>query len=145
VRQLQNEKQQIVHEHVRKTIVRRTSNIGCRAWGLDDVKDDDVKFKFYTGLRYSQFLALWEFLGPAADKLVHWNRIQKGNIKTAGKSPTKCPGPSRKLAPQNELFRTLVRLRCGLLNKDLGYIFGISESCVSDIVTTWVQFLFFAV
>ena len=109
---------------------------------MDVVKYEDVKFKFYAGLTYSQFLALWEFQGPAANKLVHWGRAQKGNTKTAGKSPEKCLGPPRKLTPQNELFLTLVRLRCGLLNRDLVYRFGISESSVSDIVTTWVQFLF---
>ena len=59
-----------------------------------------------------------------------------------GKSPEKCPGPTncRKLTPLNELFLTLVRLRCGLLNCDLAYRFGISESSVSDTITTWVQF-----
>ena len=111
-------------------------------WSIEHVRNDDNQFRFYTGLKYFQFVTLWEFLGPSATKLTYWSTTQKGNTKTAGKSPSKRPGPARKLSPQNELFLTLVRLRCGLLNRDLAFRFCIAESTVSDIVTTWVQFLY---
>ena len=37
---------------------------------------------------------------------------------------------------------TLVRLRLGLLEQDLGYRFGVSQSTVSRITCTWINFLF---
>ena len=107
-------------------------------FGANVVRDDDVKCKFYTGLTWLQFMCLWEFLGPAKEKLAYWNQP----LKTGGKSPSKRPGVKRKHSPMDELFITLVRLRVGLLNLDLAYRCGVSVSSVSKIVTTWVQFLY---
>ncbi|XP_014670846.1 PREDICTED: uncharacterized protein LOC106811658 [Priapulus caudatus] len=105
---------------------------------VDDVKDNDRKCKFYTGLTWLQFLCVWEFLGPAMEKLTYWNQP----LKSCRKSPSKTRGTKRKLSATNELFLTLVRLRTGLLNEDLGYRFGITSSTVSKIVITWVQFMY---
>ena len=51
-------------------------------------------------------------------------------------------GPPRTLTPLNEFFLTLVRLRLGLLEKDLGDRFGVSQSLVSKIFNTWLNLLF---
>ena len=50
-------------------------------------------------------------------------------------------GPQRALNPLNELFLTLVRLRLGLLEKDLADRFGISQGLVSTIFNTWISLL----
>ena len=42
-------------------------------FGFESCKDDDVQFKFYTGLTFVQFMCLWDFLGPAVSKLTYWN------------------------------------------------------------------------
>ena len=107
-------------------------------FGVNDVSNDDAKCKFYTGLTWMQFMCMWNFLGPAKDKLFYWNQP----LKNGDKSPSKRPGARRKLSPMDELFLTLVRLRVGLLNADLSYRFGVSTSNVSKIVTTWIQFLY---
>ena len=51
-------------------------------------------------------------------------------------------GRHRSLTPLNEYFLTLCRLRAGLKEQDLAYRFGISQSTVSRIVTTWLDFMF---
>ena len=106
-------------------------------FGIHDVKDNDAKCKFYTGLTWDQFVCVRNYLGSAKDKVCYWNQ----QLKTGDKSPSKRPGVRRKLSPLNEFFLTMVRLRVGLLNKDLAYRFGISPSSVSKIVTSWIQFL----
>ena len=40
-----------------------------------------------------------------------------------------------------EFFLTLVRLRLGLLEQDFAYRFGISQSTVSRIFTSWINFM----
>ena len=41
-----------------------------------------------------------------------------------------------------EIFLVLVRLRLGLLEEDLAYRFGVSQSTVSRIIITWINFLY---
>ena len=46
------------------------------------------------------------------------------------------------LQPIDELFLVLTRLRLGLFERDLGHRFNISVSTVSDILITWINFLY---
>ena len=52
----------------------------------------------------------------------------------------KC-GPKRKLAPIDELFMVLVKLKRGSGNRDLGERFGLHETHVSRIFITWINAL----
>lgn len=92
---------------------------------------------FYTGLTSEQFMCLWNFLGPEVNSLSRVN-----NSRVFENTPSKSRGPKRKLSPKNELFLTLVRMRLGLLHQDLAFRFGISISTVTEIITTWIQFLY---
>jgi hypothetical protein len=87
-----------------------------------DVQNDNKLFKFYTGISFSTFQTIWEFLGEAKCKLSYWNRDSVDKEKT----PTKKPGPGRKLHAKEEFFLTLVRLRLGLLHEDVAFRFGVS-------------------
>ena len=106
-------------------------------FGVDDVRNNDKKCRFYTGLSWLQFMCLWNFLGPAREKLSYWNHQP---VKDA--SPSKRAGVKRKLSAMNECFLTLVRLRVGLLSMDIAYRFNVPNSCVSKMVTTWIQFMY---
>ena len=106
-------------------------------FGVDDVCNNDKKCRFYTGLSWLQFMCLWNFLGPAREKLSYWNHQP---VKDA--SPSKRAGVKRKLSAMNECFLTLVRLCVGLLSMDIAYRFNVPNSCVSQIVTTWIQFMY---
>ena len=47
------------------------------------------------------------------------------------------------MQPIDELFLVLYRLRCNALEKDIGDRFGLHPSSVSQIILTWINFLFF--
>ena len=41
-----------------------------------------------------------------------------------------------------EFFLVLVRLRLGLMEQDIAYRFNISQSTVSRIIITWINFMY---
>ena len=58
---------------------------------------------------------------------------QQGNLK---------PGRKRFLRPIDEFFMVMMRLRLGPLQEHLADIFRVSESTVSRIMNTWINFLY---
>ena len=107
-------------------------------FNIESVKNDDKILKFYTGLTYMQLMCLWNFLGNCTRKMNFWN----SSVNNLDKTPSKRPGPRRAIAPLDQLFMTLIRLRLGLLHQDLAYRFGTNTRQVSTIVMTWIQLLF---
>ena len=51
------------------------------------------------------------------------------------------PGKKRRFSPLADFFIVLVRLRVGLLAKDLAKRFSTSEASISRIFKTWINFL----
>ena len=87
---------------------------------------------FYTGFPSDAHLkACFGFLGPAATQLQY--RVSRRVYET---------GRPRCLPPMEEFFLTLVRLWLSLLEQDIAYCFGISQSTVSRIFTTWINFMY---
>ena len=104
---------------------------------LDNIKHDNSKVLFYTGFTcYGSLDALFTFLGPSVHKL----RYSKIDSESRQESFKRCR--PRKLPPLEEFFLTLVRLRLGLMEQDLAFRFGISQSTVSRITTTWINFIY---
>ena len=100
-----------------------------------NVKDDDAQIQFYTGFpSYAAMKAFYNYLGPAVDNLIY-------SSEKADKSVSRRCRP-RALPPMEELFLVLVRLRLGLMEQDLAYRFKISQSTVSRVVCTWINFLY---
>ncbi len=101
------------------------------------MKSDESKICFYTGFpNYATLLACYQFLGPAVNSLVYDSNKQL----VEGDSSKRCR--SRTLTPKDEFFLVLVRLRLGLMEQDLAYRFEISQSTVSRIISTWINFLY---
>ena len=98
------------------------------------IKHDDSKVLLYTGFTcYGTLDALFTFLGPSVRSLCYSkidSEKRQGNFK-------RCH--PQKLPPLEEFFVTLVRLRLGLMEQDLAFWFGISQSTVSRITTTWLN------
>ena len=102
---------------------------------LSNMKEDNSQIMYYTGFHtYQAFEALYSFLGPAAEHLCYYSsdKIVSRKVKRR----------SRSLPPTEELFLVLIRLRGGLMEQDLAYRFGVSQSTVSRIVTTWINFMY---
>ena len=98
--------------------------------------DDDLRF--WTGFySYVSFKLFWtHYVEPNASAARYWGAELKDTAEDNDK-----PGPKRRLAPIDELFLTLVKLKRGSANKDLGDRFGTHETNVSKIFITWVKML----
>ena len=106
---------------------------------LDNIKEKSDLVKFYTG--FSDYVTLVTFyeqvLESDAKIMRQWDSRRSkeacGDIKH---------GPCCKLPLLEQLFMTLVQLRLGLYKMDLAVRFGVSQSTVSRITTTWVNLMF---
>ena len=74
------------------------------------------------------------------DYLQYYKGPNSHNVKRYQANKGKKPGPQR-MSPQNELFLTLMKLRLNLNNEFLGHLFGVSQSLVTVILSTWIPLL----
>ena len=93
--------------------------------------------KYFTGLKYLQFIALFNFLGPAVNNLKYWYGEKRDDKETDSIQH------KRSTSPLNELFIMLVRLRRGYDYYAMSHFFCMSESTLRSIFDTWLQFLYF--
>ncbi|XP_005163658.2 uncharacterized protein isoform X3 [Danio rerio] len=101
--------------------------------------DDDIKF--YTRFTTcSHLMAFWKLIEPASNNMIRVSRVRAATMKhedgmTDG-------ALDRSLQPIDEFFLFMVHLSVGLTLRDLGHRFNIHESTVSQIITTWANFLY---
>jgi hypothetical protein len=101
----------------------QTMTGGKQIMSIENLKNQPNVIKYYTGfLDYEHFLYFFSCLGPAAYCL----SFQSG-----------C------LSAQDELFLTLMKLRQGKDDEELGYLFDISRTLAAKIFRTWLNFLYF--
>ena len=111
-------------------------NAPAAQFSIESIQHDDKAILFYTGFpSYILLLTCFNFLGPAAMVLCY---DKKSVDPEAG-----FVGRHRALTPMNEFFLTLCCLRLALKEQDLAYRFQISQSTVSRIITTWLNFMFY--
>ena len=104
---------------------------------IEDIADNDNIIHFYTGFsNYRRLIMCYEFLGTSVHHLKYWGSKPKASL-------FENRGTSRALTPLNEFFLVLCRLRCGLMERDLAFRFQISQSTVSRIVITWINFIYY--
>ena len=97
---------------------------------IEKIKDDQKAVNFYTGFYSLELLMVcFTFLGNAVSDLSY----QDHHKETKGKS--------HKLSPLNEFFLMLYRLCLGLYEQDLAHRFGVSQTTVSHICSTWINFV----
>ena len=98
--------------------------------------NNNDEIHFYTSFpSYEHFMICFSFLGDAVNHLIYSG--SKTDPSRVARSK-----PQRAITPINEFFMTLCRLRCGLLELDLAFRFKVSQSTVSRILTTWINFLY---
>ena len=102
-------------------------------FGMEQIKHDDRLVSFYTGLKsYVVFLAFFQFLGPATNRLNYWGIKPKSRQRQR----------SMKLSPVDQLLMTLMKLRLNLKVLDLSFRFGVSPAAISRYITTWICFMY---
>ncbi|XP_062586724.1 uncharacterized protein LOC134248334 [Saccostrea cucullata] len=90
---------------------------------IEKLQSNDKMVKYYTGFEnYDHFMMFFQVLGPAAHDL---------NLK------------SNLLSPQDQLFLAMMKLRQAKEDIELSYLFQVSESTVSNIIVTWINFMYF--
>ena len=105
----------------------------------ENIKTRDDLVKFYTGFPdHITLPAFYEEIFKADVKVM---RQWEGKGCKDSYDDKKC-GHSCKLPLLEQFFLTLVKLRLGLLELDLAFRFGISQSTVSRIVGTWINLLY---
>ena len=82
--------------------------------------------------------AFYTFLGPSVENLKYSKKQEELDIRSSVENKRL---RQRSLPPMEEFFMTLVRLRLGLVEQDLADRFGVSQSTVSQITGTWINFL----
>ena len=103
---------------------------------LENIANNDRMITFYTGFpSYTALYTCFKFLGPAV------NHLQYNEGKASGLSSEKRFRP-HVLTPLEEFFLVLTRLRLGLMEQDLAYRFGVSQSTVSRVTISWINFMF---
>ena len=105
---------------------------------------DDNSIKFYTGFPNVQvFNALYDFCNPGeqGENISYWHSSSTSEVSSSHGLSTK-QGRPRILQPKEELFLTLCRLRQGFPEEHLAHLYGISQSTISRIIITWVNFLY---
>ncbi|XP_069140042.1 uncharacterized protein [Argopecten irradians] len=90
---------------------------------IDNFISRPKQLQYYTGFQnYSHFMFFFNLLGPATFHL-----------------DSQCTA----ISPQDQLLLTLMKLRQAKDDIDLSFMFEISESTVSKIIVTWINFLYF--
>ena len=111
-------------------------NAPATRFSIESIQHDDKAILFYTGFpSYILLLTCFNFLGPAAMVLCYDKKSVDPEASFVGRH--------RALTTMNEFFLTLCRLRLALKEQDLAYRFQISQSTVSHIITTWLNFMFY--
>jgi hypothetical protein len=107
-----------------------------------DLKTDH-SVKLLTGIpSRAVFHKLFDMVKSNVKKVRYWSGPSKSVRKGRNfrKSPKKF-GPKRVLAQKDEFLMTLMKLRLGSTNADLGQRFNVSSTTVSNIFTTWIKVL----
>ena len=92
----------------------------------------DSIFEFYTGLSLPAFDCLWDFIEASEGNIL--SSLSTGSVGGRGRKST--------LSLHDQILFVLMRLRLGLLEKDLAFRFGVSESSVSRIFVKWINYLY---
>ena len=101
---------------------------------LANISHVDKMVAFYTGFpSFATMKACFEYLGPAANYL---------SYKEKNENDALCSGRPHILTPIEEFFIVMIRLRLGLMEKDIAYRFNISQSTVLWIIITWINFMY---
>jgi hypothetical protein len=111
----------------------------CMKFSFQRFEGSDQDIQFWTGFYSYQSLLIFyqHLLEPHVYVLHYWG---SKNSETKAEYTGKC-GPKRQLDPVDEMFMTLVKLKQGSACKDIAERFNISESQVTRIFVTWVNFM----
>ena len=108
--------------------------------------DEDIAF--YTGFpSYAVFMATYTYLNPGetGENIRYWRSVKNDVDSDYHKREPELgvrPGRPRTLNSKQEFFLVMCRLRQGFAERHLGHLHNISQSTVSRIVISRVNFMY---
>ena len=128
-------------------ISEKCANLEKRIFTVDNfTSDEDITF--YTGFpSYDVFMATYNYLNPEqnGENIRFWRSVSNDvDPEYYEREPELGVGPGRPrtLNAKEEFFLVMCRLRQGFPERHLGHLFDISQSTVSRIVISWVNFMY---
>ncbi|XP_052820235.1 uncharacterized protein LOC128246068 [Mya arenaria] len=119
-------------DSLKKTVNHLKHKVYC-----ENIITTDSDTSFYTGMPSKGiFNKLHAFISPFVNR--RWTGLVSVS-KNVRKFKLSRFGPSRKLTSKSEFLMMLMKLRLGLLNKDLAKRFDISETLCSRIFFSWLR------
>ena len=128
--------------HTTQSELQHQKKIGKSGLRFSHLKKDK-EIHLLTGIPSKEaFTALFTMVSDNVYKLKYWTGPLKSTKKGRNfkKSPKKF-GPRRELKKIDEFLLTMMKLRLGSTNADLGQRFGISATTVTNVFTTWIKVL----
>lgn len=113
-------------------------------FSFENIKTDDSLLTFYTRFPNVQtMMALYEYLNPGVNgkNIKYWLSGQEDSQKAAVGNLVK-QGRPRTLLPLEEFFLAMCRLRQGFAEVHLAHLFKVSQSTVSRIFISWINFMY---
>ena len=140
-------------DEARLEIFELRKNVARKRFGIELVRESDKDVHFYTGLPSAAiFDRLLEYLNPDGRRsnVVYRATAQKWANECIGTEPGEAKwresesqiGRPASLSQADELFLMLVRLHLNLKEYDLAQRFEISQSSVSRIFSTWINYCY---
>ena len=128
-------------------ISEKCANLEKRIFTVDNfTSDEDITF--YTGFpSYDVFMATYNYLNPGqnGENIRFWRSVSNDvDPEYYEREPELGVGPGRPrtLNAKEEFFLVMCRLRQGFPERHLGHLFHISQSTVSRIVISWLNFMY---
>ncbi|XP_062568176.1 uncharacterized protein LOC134230395 isoform X1 [Saccostrea cucullata] len=111
---------------------------------IEKVTATDRSVKQYTGIPSKSMLhGMYEVLDEASPNIKYWSgQSSAEETPYQQNADRRKTGPTRKLSKYEEFIMTLIRLRLAIFTFFLADIFGVSNTRVSQIFTTWVNFMY---
>ena len=109
---------------------------------MDKVTQSNTNIKKYTGIpNLATYENIYKIFETKHKLLKYWSGKEAAKTKLYEDGGRRKPGPQRKLTGLEEYTLTLVRLRTGMVASVLADLFGVSETRVSQIFNTWINFM----
>lgn len=141
------------NEHQSEDLAEVVADLKCELalskFCIERFKNSDDDIFFYTGFpNYNTLMVFWEYVKPCAESLISWNLARsKSEENFTASFPylhevDKKRERRRSIDPIDQLWMFLTRIRLGLFERDLAHRYGVSVATVSDVLVTWVNYLY---
>ncbi|XP_065893744.1 uncharacterized protein [Dysidea avara] len=138
-------------DEMKLEIIELKKCVSRKRFSFELIRESDKDVNNYTGLPSAAvFDALLDFLSPGRKRsnVVYrataqkWTNDDEAPGEAEWREREAQPGRPASLSQEDELFLVLVRLRLNLKEYDLAHCFEVSQSSVSRIFSTWINYCY---